>query len=337
MTSGVSIAFVCASASVDRSVAQELKLLFDSDQEVRKVGANFAVNNAEVLREDYKRELKVKSLLCGMNTFSGLDFYHSAMILQHAPGLEDFLLAHDLAVLAIANGVNEAKWLSAATLDRYLSRAGELQRYGTQYIVDGDGKEVRQPTDLNVSDAIREKLDVPRLKMKDKLERYRQPRLKRLGDLVRLRDKLIRLDRLDASDKRIRELASREKAFIIREVKTTMTTNLSYTGKDAVIAAEIVSNSDLLSDQLFAHDLAIIALSHGDQDALPIAARTLDSFLMKTARPQRFATQIEFNYPHPPKVYFVDPSVPDCLRVAFGVKSLDDAKKYATGLSKLVR
>ena len=41
------------------------------------------------------------------------------MILQHGGGPEDYLLAHELCVVAIGRG-EERKWLAAASEDRFL-------------------------------------------------------------------------------------------------------------------------------------------------------------------------------------------------------------------------
>ena len=48
----------------------------------------------------------------------------------------DYLLAHILALDAMAKGFDRAKWLSVATLDRYLQLIGQPQVFGTQYPLD---------------------------------------------------------------------------------------------------------------------------------------------------------------------------------------------------------
>jgi hypothetical protein len=46
---------------------------------------------------------------------------------------DDAYLAHILAVEAVVKGDVSSKWISAATLDRYLQAIGQSQVFGTQY------------------------------------------------------------------------------------------------------------------------------------------------------------------------------------------------------------
>ena len=65
---------------------------------------------------------------------TALDYWHAAFIFQHGDKPADYLLAHTLAVTAIAKGKADAGWIAAATLDRYLGAVGQPQVYGTQYL-----------------------------------------------------------------------------------------------------------------------------------------------------------------------------------------------------------
>jgi len=62
----------------------------------------------------------------------------------------------------------------------------------------------------------------------------------------------------------------------------------------------------------------------------------LDRFLQRIARPQRYATQIEMRYPDPPRLYPVDTTVPDFLRVQFGAPTLATARKREADLIRKV-
>jgi hypothetical protein len=69
-----------------------------------------------------------------------------------------------LAVIAVSKGY-DARWISAATLDRYLLATGKNQIYGTQFRSNERDEDVREPVDLGiVSDAERTELNVPTLK-----------------------------------------------------------------------------------------------------------------------------------------------------------------------------
>ena len=86
------------------------------------------------------------------------------MILQHASRPEDYLLAHEFCVVALAKGERSARWLAAATEDRYLMNLKHPQRFGTQYSSTGP----KQPMRLyevapGVTDALRQELGVPSL------------------------------------------------------------------------------------------------------------------------------------------------------------------------------
>ena len=53
---------------------------------------------------------------------------------EAARGFGAFLKAHVLATAALAQGHQDAAWIAAASLDRYLQSTGRPQIYGTQYI-----------------------------------------------------------------------------------------------------------------------------------------------------------------------------------------------------------
>ena len=88
---------------------------------------------AKLSREDEQRRQDVHRMLTNGEVHTGDDYYHAAMIFQHGQNPDDYLLAHVLAVDAVAQGSKEARWLSAATLDRYLLSIWQPQVYGTQF------------------------------------------------------------------------------------------------------------------------------------------------------------------------------------------------------------
>jgi hypothetical protein len=57
----------------------------------------------------------------------------AAFIFQHGQKPDDYLYAHVLATTALGKGFEPAKWLSAATLDRYLRSVKQPQIFGTQF------------------------------------------------------------------------------------------------------------------------------------------------------------------------------------------------------------
>ncbi|MBI5622622.1 MAG: hypothetical protein HY924_02455 [Elusimicrobia bacterium] len=95
---------------------------------------------------------------------SGVDLYHAAVILQHGSEAKDFLAAHRLAVLAAIAGHRPARWLLAASLDRFLSAVGQPQVYCTQFEFDeGENKyRLRLPIEeSSIMPSEKGMLDVP--------------------------------------------------------------------------------------------------------------------------------------------------------------------------------
>ena len=90
-----------------------------------------------------------------------MDYLHAAGVLQHAHDPGDHLLAHELSVVAISQGVEQAKWLAAASEDRFLMNIGRPQRFGTQYRNDNsEGEWHIYQVHPEVTDAVRHALNV---------------------------------------------------------------------------------------------------------------------------------------------------------------------------------
>jgi hypothetical protein len=83
--------------------------------------------------EDEERRKEVRHMLDAGEVRTAADYFHAALVFQHGEVPEDYLLAHILAGNAVILGDRNARWLSAATLDRYLSRTGKPQVFGTQF------------------------------------------------------------------------------------------------------------------------------------------------------------------------------------------------------------
>ena len=117
-----------------------------------------------VLPRDRKREARVKALYEAGTLRTGKDYIRVAMVLQHASRPEDYLLAHELCMVAMSKGERDARWLAAATEDRYLMNLKRPQRFGTQYRSDGPDQPVKlYEVAPGVTDALRRELGVPTL------------------------------------------------------------------------------------------------------------------------------------------------------------------------------
>jgi hypothetical protein len=82
------------------------------------------------------RRASLHAMLSRGEITSGSDLYEAAFVFQHGETAPDYLLAHVLALDALAKGFDRAKWLSVATLDRYLQLMGQPQIFGTQFPFD---------------------------------------------------------------------------------------------------------------------------------------------------------------------------------------------------------
>jgi hypothetical protein len=110
-------------------VATNVHQIFLADQNDR-AGDQLAV---ETYKRDYERRKQVRTLLAAGQIKTAQDFHDAAYVFQHGTTPDDYLLAHILAVEAVVKGDETSKWISAATLDRYLQGIGRGQVFGTQY------------------------------------------------------------------------------------------------------------------------------------------------------------------------------------------------------------
>jgi hypothetical protein len=87
------------------------------------------------------------------------------------------------------------------------------------------------------------------------------------------------------------------KRFIARDetrrkrVRELLAAGTLKSGKDFEKAAFIFQHGQEPDDFLFAHILAMVAMSKGNEHAVQIAAATLDRYLQKIGRPQVLGTQ----------------------------------------------
>ena len=193
---------LCASLSLAQSPsAPTLRALFVADQRDRGVpladdGVNMLPKDQARMLPSYDQEKELPQrdeerreqarLLLAKPGLSAADYYYAAFLFQHGQKSDDYLLAHILATNAIALGYERAKWISAATLDRYLQQIGQKQVFGTQYVGENyayylqhqhdsdvlekfktiSAQQTLEPYNPNiVSDAIRAEFCVPSLVM----------------------------------------------------------------------------------------------------------------------------------------------------------------------------
>jgi hypothetical protein len=141
----------------------ELARLFHEDQEDRKPGPD-GIDWAKVKPRDDARLTRTRELYASGALRTGADWFHAAMILQHSGEADDYLLAHEMSVAAVVQGEKDARWLAAASEDRFLMKIGRKQRFGTQYEPAAElGRYRLAPTEPQVTDELRAVLGTPSL------------------------------------------------------------------------------------------------------------------------------------------------------------------------------
>jgi hypothetical protein len=142
----------------------ELARLYEQDQADRSPEEGQAIDWEAVSRRDREREARIKQLYEAGEVRTGKDYHRAAMVLQHAPKPEDYLLAHEFCVVALAKGERDARWLAAAAEDRFLMNINRPQRFGTQYRSSGPDEPVTlYEVGPGVTDELRREMGVPTL------------------------------------------------------------------------------------------------------------------------------------------------------------------------------
>lgn len=114
----------------------EIERLFLDDQADRNFGGKLtgsAEHWKQVVERDRARRARVRQLIDEGALRTGVDYEQASYIFQHGSESDDYLLAHVLAMTAVAKGNPRGRWIAAATLDRYLHSMRRPQVFGTQY------------------------------------------------------------------------------------------------------------------------------------------------------------------------------------------------------------
>ncbi len=151
----LSILAVCQQPAEHNEVHQ----LFLADQVDRKASN---IDWSKVNPRDAERRNRAHQLLAEGKLTSAQDFHDAAFIFQHGDDPDDFLLAHVLAIAAVAKGDAGSQWIAAATLDRYLQKIQHPQIFGTQYFQQPPKPWTQEPYNrVLVPDALRAIFGVP--------------------------------------------------------------------------------------------------------------------------------------------------------------------------------
>lgn len=152
---------------------QELQQMYNQDQADRQ-GDIEKLDWHKIIENDLAHQKRVAEMLQQDLVNSPTDYYNAAMIYQHASTPQGYKLAHELAMIAASMGHKNAKWLSAASWDRFLRSIKHNQRFGTQYYSEhGTNKFQLGETDKEVTDYMRKALRCPTLQQaKDRAKNF---------------------------------------------------------------------------------------------------------------------------------------------------------------------
>ncbi|MDE2490217.1 MAG: hypothetical protein KGM24_05180 [Elusimicrobia bacterium] len=110
-----------------------LEELHAADQADRGKVFTSAADVDALKARDLARRKEVLELMSRGEVNTGLDLYRAAVIFLHGAEPKDFLTSHRLATMSALSGHRPARWLAAASLDRFLMSMGLPQTYGTQF------------------------------------------------------------------------------------------------------------------------------------------------------------------------------------------------------------
>jgi len=138
----------------------ELQKLRDDDQADRE-GEIDQAKMARMQVNDSVRQTRTLEMIEEGTPKTGRDMHNAATVLQHGGTPENYRLAHELSIAAIALGDTTASWLVSRSYDRMLLSMGHRQRLNTQY---GGADAKPMPLDTTgVNDRIRVALGSRRL------------------------------------------------------------------------------------------------------------------------------------------------------------------------------
>ncbi|HZJ23898.1 MAG TPA: hypothetical protein VFD54_11350 [Anaerolineales bacterium] len=141
----------------------ELASLYEADKQehINQPKANTAEYTAMRIRDLERRE-RVMELVTANKLHTSEDYYHAAHIMNHGDTADDARNAHMLALQSTELGHRPARWLAAASYDRWQMYQGKPQKYGTNYVYDGI-RDRLWDVDPKTADEERAEWDVPPL------------------------------------------------------------------------------------------------------------------------------------------------------------------------------
>ena len=141
----------------------ELTSLYQADKRERINQPRGNTMEYKAMRaRDLERRQRVMEMAQAHALDTAEDYYHAAHIMNHGDTPQDAENAHMLALRSSELGYRPARWLAAASYDRWQMYQGKPQKYGTNYVYDGQEDRLWD-VDPNTTDEERAEWDVPPL------------------------------------------------------------------------------------------------------------------------------------------------------------------------------
>ena len=141
----------------------ELLALYTADKAERANQPKVNTDAYTAMRtRDRERRVRVMQIVDANDLETAEDYFHAAWIMNHGDTPEDAEKAHMLALRSSELGYRPARWLAAASYDRWQMYQGKPQKYGTNYIYNGRQDRLWD-VDPKTTDEERAAWDVPPL------------------------------------------------------------------------------------------------------------------------------------------------------------------------------
>jgi hypothetical protein len=128
-----------------------LEELYKADQKDRERIYSSPEAVVGLRQRDAKRRELVTEMMAQAQVNTPKDLYHAGVIFLHGLAPRDFLTAHRLSSMSAISGHRPSRWLTAASLDRFLMSVGLPQLYATQF--EHNPQEKRYELKLPIEDA----------------------------------------------------------------------------------------------------------------------------------------------------------------------------------------
>lgn len=313
----------------------------------------------KIATRDKQRRERMREILLSDKLVTGDDFGGAFLLFQHGEKPDDYLTAHDCAIIAqllLRNLSNNA----AIAEDRFLNSVRRNQRFGSQFDWNNKARTISSGKETDVTDGLRMDYFCPSQeaslkgalvpdgaavdrtieRVKKQVDPEWQKRMEDSPDGKRLRELGMKTIIAFSGDNRtLKEM--REPPPISKEIREKIRRGVLelyradrlHTPSQYSRAGSILHWSWRKGDDpdilLLAHELAVVGMMRWHPDAGQVAAMTWDEYLVTIGQPQRYGTIIRKvigkDRIEPP----VSPTVTDTIRAKFHVTPLQEAIENA--------